>query len=123
MSRAGNLLRRLEHVNQIDVSEQTPQDSMPSDDDDNALQHHSGTNDWMRREKKKSDTDGDRTNTSDNYGNDTSNDDDDQNIDPQMTNPDSPFSRVTHNPDGSLKVDQNDQRMNDRGRFIVRRRR
>ena len=48
---------------------------------------------------------------------------DDENIDPTMDSSDSPFSRATHNSDGSLKVDQTDQSINDKGRFIVRRRR
>lgn len=89
MSRAGQLLHRLEVMSlPPQVNEQTPEE-------ENSDDHVSSANDQS----------------------------DDENIDPTMDDPMSPFSRVTHNPDGSMKVDSDDHQMNDKGRFVVRKKR
>ena len=42
---------------------------------------------------------------------------------PNAVDPTSPFSKDTHNPDGSMKMAPDEQPIDDRGRFVVRRRR
>lgn len=54
--------------------------------------------------------------------------DDDTGPPTMMTEPDSPYNKDTHNPDGSLRVDPGDQAINNnrtlpRSRFIMQRKR
>ena len=93
MSRASTLLHRLDHIREPSLDEQDPNE-MSNDDDDNVAMRNGEGEEEIRG------TPG-----------------------PNTPPPTSPFSRETHNPDGSLKVDQNDQTINDRGSFTVRRKR
>ena len=111
MSRAGKLLQRLEHIGEPQVNEQDPKDD-DGDSDEGGNGKNEGAAAMLQQPQQQQRS-----------KNDNDNDDDAMNIDPQMTNPTSPYSRVTHNPDGSLKADQGDQAISDRGRFVVHRRR
>lgn len=116
MSRAGKLLQRLEHIGEPQVNEQDPRDG---DGGDGNGDGSSGKNEGtaaMLQQPQSPQPQLQRSGNNDDGG-------DAMNIDPQMTNPTSPFSRVTHNTDGSLKADQGDQAISDRGRFVVHRRR
>ncbi len=94
MSRARGLLYRLDHMGHPQVNEQDPQEQEMSDDDDDVA---------MQQAQDGSD-EGEETVES-----------------PENT---SPFSKDVRNPDGSMKVDQSDQSIDDtRSRFMIRRKR
>lgn len=149
MSRATELLRRLSHFGEPVVNEQDPReqgvqrDSMTvnnNNDDDDA-------NAALLQQKVQQDHryygDGDTNDNNDNYRGDSGrgNPRDNSNkgvfsqdpaeplgrrglsraadMQQQMIDPSSPFSKDSHNPDGSLKVSQGDQAINDRKRFAV----
>ena len=94
MSRAKELLFKLEHFGRPSVNEQNPEEQ--TSDDNAAMNWDQGQEQGQERS-----------------------------MDPQqqMGDPNSPFSKDVRNPDGSMKMSNNDQPINDRGRFTVRRRR
>ena len=95
MSRAGDLLYRLDRIGHPVVNEQTPYEQNSDDDSNMTGQDQSQDPMTMMNDPRN----------------------------PNAAEPDSPFNKDTHNPDGSMKVAPDEEPIDDRGRFVVKRRR